>query len=90
MSGPYECFTCGGTGYVEVNFFTEEIGRCSTCNGTGERWLETVFSPSQEDRALGRVEYVEGKWRFKEGQRPKGWPYEGAAPFSRRNPHDSP
>lgn len=77
MSGPYDCFMCGGLGLVDWS--PDEYGplkRCPDCDGTGHRWLETVFSPSQEDREAGRVEYVNGKWRFKEGHRPKGWPYE--------------
>lgn len=71
MSGPYDCFVCGGLGVVDWS--ADEYGpmrRCPDCNGTGERWLETVFSPSQEDRQSGRVEFVGGKWRFKDGQNP--------------------
>lgn len=71
MSGPYECFVCGGLGLVDWS--ADEYGplkRCPNCNGTGDRWLETVFSPSQEDRETGRVEYVDGKWRFKNKVQP--------------------
>lgn len=64
MSGPWDCLACGGNGRVLVGF-DDETERCPTCNGTGERWLETVFCPSQDDRDLGRVEYVDGKWGFK-------------------------
>lgn len=66
MSGPYKCSECDGNGMVEHGV-SDEYVRCGTCKGSGERWLESVFCPSQEDRVLGRVEYVEGKWRFKPG-----------------------
>lgn len=69
MSGPYRCLVCGGHGSVEAGFDGDRTERCTTCHGTGERWLEMVFCPSQDDRDLGRVEYVGGKWRFKDRTR---------------------
>jgi hypothetical protein len=69
MSGPYQCFACNGSGLIETESLNDpdQVRRCTECNGTGERWLETVFCPSQEDRDLGRVEYVNGKWCLKTG-----------------------
>lgn len=69
MSGPYDCLRCGGDGFFGDEDSPATI-KCTACDGTGERWLETVFCPSQEDRDLGRVEYVDGKWRFKPRMRP--------------------
>lgn len=73
MSGPYDCLTCGGNRWYPAS--EEEDGNletivCPDCKGSGDRWLECVFSPSQEDRELGRVEYVDGAWRFKEEVKP--------------------